>query len=204
MARPIIDLTGKKFGNWKVLNLSKKRSIHNRVKWKCQCKCGRIRIVLGQSLQERKSNSCGIGKCDYRKHGQSYTPEYLAWRAMLDRCYKPNVKMYKRYGGRGISVCSKWRSSFENFLKDMGQRPSSDYSIDRINNNGNYAPKNCRWATRNQQSNNIRSNRRLRLKNKNHTIAEWSRKFGVSHATICSRLNRGWSTRKTLTVPFNI
>lgn len=119
---------------------------------------------------------------------------------MLQRCRNSNGPAYKRYGGRGIFVCNEW-VLFENFLADMGQRPSNDYTLERINNDGPYAPENCRWATYKEQANNRRSNRILTFNGYSKTIAEWGRELNVSERKIEQRLDRGWSVEEALMLP---
>jgi hypothetical protein len=119
---------------------------------------------------------------------------------MRTRCTNPNVPNYKDYGGRGIAVCERWRS-FEAFLADMGPRPGLGYSIERINNDGDYEPGNCRWADRAQQSNNRRNNRLLTWNGETKTLAEWSRTTGLDYAALLARLNRGWSVERALSTP---
>lgn len=156
------DITGQKFGR---LTAQKwvGRSKHNHSIWLCRCECGNtIEVVLG-SLRKSLTQSCG---CLYRevfsvrnnsfKHGAStrrkQTPEYMSWQAMKVRCENPNASNYHLYGGRGIKVCKRWRSSFPNFLADMGSRPKGK-TLDRYpDGDGNYEPGNCRWATPKQQA----------------------------------------------------
>ena len=144
------------------------------IHWLCLCKCGTLHIVRGSYLRHGVSRSCGCLKReessarrtrDNLRHGQARhearSHEYQAWRAMRQRCMNPNATGYKYYGGRGIKVCARWQK-FENFIADMGRKPEGRhgkgplFSIDRINNDGNYEPTNCRWATRLQQSRNRR------------------------------------------------
>jgi len=116
---------------------------------------------------------------------------------MLGRCHNPTDNSWARYGGRGIVVCERWRESFLNFAEDMGERPPS-HSIDRIDNNGNYEPKNCRWATKKEQCNNTRSNRVLVLDGKAKTMTQWAEELGLSRETIRGRLRRGATVERAL------
>ncbi len=126
--------------------------------------------------------------------------EYQAWYAMLKRCYNPKIKHYIHYGGRGIRVCERWHK-FENFLKDMGPRPSLNlfsYSLDRIDNDGNYEPSNCRWASPKQQGANRRTNVYLEFKGRKMIISEWAKYLGFKDSCIRERLRHGWSIERTL------
>lgn len=126
-------------------------------------------------------------------------PEYRVWRGMLARCYVASSDSYQLYGARGIVVCDRWHS-FENFLADMAPRPSG-MSIDRIDNNGNYEPGNCRWVTPAQQSRNQRTNRILTLNGESMTQQDWAVRIGINAQTIQKRLKLGWSVEKALTTP---
>lgn len=141
---------GERFGKWTLL-----KNLGGRpYKCLCKCECGNTREVIRDTLRSGKSNGC-ISCIDRVKnnfkHGLSKTPEYKTWGNMILRCTNPANKSYKYYGGRGIKVCDRWLNSLENFLSDMGKRPSYKYSIDRINGSGNYEPLNCRWATSSEQ-----------------------------------------------------
>jgi len=138
------------------------------------------------------------------KHGHrranNTSKTWLSWRAMVARCYNSGASDYSRYGGRGITVCFRWRISFSAFLGDMGERPSGT-TLDRINNFADYVPSNCRWATRNEQAANRRTNIMLTHKGKTMCIAEWARELGLERSTIRWRLKKGWSVEKALTAP---
>lgn len=160
--RVLRDLAGKQFGHWTVLARQPERYLGH-TRWLCRCVCGIERVVFGGALRRGASKSCG--GCGRLKHGHCRngrsTRVYEVWRAMLQRCYNPNHRAYANYGARGITVCERWHT-FVNFLVDMGEPPPG-LSIDRINNDGNYEPGNCRWATCSEQMRNRRPSK-LRIK----------------------------------------
>lgn len=160
MGRPATSLFGKVFGEWKVIQrVGSTRS--GAATWLCRCSCGKEKAIAGYSLTRGDTNSCGckaplwIGEAN-RTHGMTNTSLFSTWSAMLQRCYYPKHVGYKNYGERGISVCDRWKNSFEAFANDMGQKPGPDFTLDRINNDGNYEPGNCRWATKLEQAQNCR------------------------------------------------
>lgn len=193
------DLTGKQFGRWTVIAVG--IPINGRFSWLCRCECGATKSIRDDILKCGHSQSCG---CIQRTHGKTRTPEYRIWQHMLGRCYRTTDQNYALYGGRGISVCKRWRHSFDAFLKDMGTRPSRLHTIDRINNDGSYEPSNCRWATQQEQMNNVSYNRRIAYHGQNLTLAEWSRCTGLAPQTISRRINRGWSVEKSLEIPSRV
>ena len=150
------DKTGKQFGAWFVLEKFKNIE-RNEWQYKCQCKCGTIKNMAAHKL---KNGLKGCPHCRVKMHGMSYTDTFRIWTGILRRCLNSNFKGFKYYGGRGIKVCESW-FKFENFLADMGERPSKKLSIDRVNNDGDYEPNNCRWATSKEQY----MNRRVILNN---------------------------------------
>ena len=136
-------------------------------------------------------------------HGLSRTPEYRSWAEMKQRCFNPNHKQYSDYGGRGITVCDRWLN-FKNFLADMGSRPSPKHSLDRINNDGDYCPDNCRWATKAEQVNNRRSNRFITIGCVTLNVTQWTKEMSFGRTIIQARLDRGWSELKAVTTPIRV
>lgn len=152
----VIEMSGLRFGRLQVLREGK--SNKNGLHWLCLCDCGKTKEILGVHLRSGSSKTCGCSRAEaLLKHGRARIGQndstYTCWANMIQRCTNPNSAHFDRYGGRGITVCKRWRHSFSNFLSDMGPKPIG-LSIDRIDNDGNYKPSNCRWATKAQQSSN--------------------------------------------------
>jgi len=201
----LIDLTGNTFGRLTVIERAENAGKTTR--WKCQCECGAETIVRQPDLKSGRTSSCGCLFSEQlaarnSKHGLSNTKLCSTWRAMKGRCYNPNCRAFKNYGGRGIGVCDEWRNDLEAFYNwSMANGYQDNLSIDRIDVNGDYSPNNCRWTTKIVQANNTRSNHLLEYEGRTQTIAEWSREVGIKQHTIVRRLNLGWSVEKALKTP---
>jgi hypothetical protein len=171
-----IKMVGRRFGRLIVLREMLWHRAPNGLtvrRFRVRCDCGTLFTVYGAHLRSGNTRSCGCLKLEilaenFTKHGDkretNHAREYNSWSAMLQRCYYKKNRHYKDYGARGIKVCARWRKSYPAFLKDMGRRPSPEHSLDRIDNDGNYTPHNCRWATASQQQTNKRPRRRKRKK----------------------------------------
>lgn len=172
-----------------------------------ECDCGVILVARADHLASGGTTSCG---CCHREmlvgrnttHGLARSSEHKSWRHMKSRCFNSSDESYANYGERGITVCDRWTNSFEAFYADMGPKPTPRHSIDRFpDNNGNYEPGNCRWATTVEQANNKRNNHILTIDGDSRTMAEWSQVSLVPSATIRTRLALGWSHRDAVMKP---
>lgn len=213
-----LNLRGMRFGRLVVLRPALVWNMRGPQPWMCRCDCGHLHKVTTNNLRGKKVQSCG---CLQRERasltstthgntrGKKWTPEYRAWVKMLERCADLDDT---RYGARGITVCRRWLK-FENFLKDMGPRPKtavpgprkrSLYSLERKDNDGDYTPKNCVWATHKAQCRNRSTNRRLTLDGRTMTVVEWSEETGIPRRTIHDRISAGWALWAVLTTPVGV
>lgn len=196
------DISGKRFGRLVAIRRTKaSRDRH----WLARCDCGAEVSVAYYALKTGSTRSCGCaGPSVSTKHGHlkggKRSPEYVSWKAMINRCSDPTQSNWKNYGGRGIRVCSRWRGSFVNFLADMGPRPPGK-ELDRIDNDGDYEPGNVRWATRKENMRNRRSTRVLEFRGQRRTLAECAELSGVSRWLMYDRLRRGWSAERAVSQP---
>jgi len=189
----IIDLAGQRFGRLKAIEICGRDS-RQLVVWFCSCDCGKSAMVTSHNLRTGNTKSCGCLVLDENSttHGMSYSAEHETWSGMKARCSNKANKRYALYGGRGIAVCDRWLSSFENFFADMGPRPSSKYTLDRIDPNAD-------WKT---QQNNRRNNRIIEFKGEKLTAPQWGARVGIRSLTILQRIDRdGWSIEKAITTP---
>lgn len=201
MARPI-DITGKRFSRLvvKMFYGHGKRGSQTVRLWECVCDCGKSVVASYGSITSGGVRSCGcLLKDAITTHGMSNTPVYKVWHAMLERCRNPNNPAWKDYGGRGISVCERWKD-FAVFNSDMGDRPSGG-TLDRIDVNGNYEPSNCRWISQAGNANNRRNNRVIEFCGEFATASEWARKYNLSKSALLYRLSNGWPIEAALTTP---
>jgi len=195
-----IDRTGQKIGRLTFVKPNG-RDRFGHLLWLVKCDCGKTLTRLGSSIVGGRISSCG---CLFREvllrthstHRHSFggriTQEYRAWTNMKQRCLNPKSLNFVNYGGRGIKVCDKWIHSFENFFQDMGPKPSAVFSIERINNNGNYEPSNCKWASRREQNINRRNTGFFTALGQSKTIRQWSELTGLPIGTIRSRIKHGF------------
>jgi hypothetical protein len=209
--RGFVDLTGRTFERWLVLGFD--RSDAQGRWWKCRCACGVERPVKRSALFSGRSRSCGCLVSEVASallikrnttHGLSKTPEYLIWKDIVKRCSNPKHREFHVYGGRGVGIFPEWRESFPAFLSHVGKRPSLDHSIDRIDNDGSYAPGNVRWAKRDVQRRNCQSSRihMLTYEGKTMCLADWATERNIPYHTLKNRINRyGFTTEQALTWP---
>lgn len=213
LSRNAKDITGQRFGRLVALGPV---AIDKWVKWLCQCDCGNTAVVSGHDLRRAKTESrsceksCGclsreIFAQKLRTHGMTGKRIYRIWRGVIGRCTNPNIHNYADYGGRGITIYVEWRKSFEAFQEYVSKLPhydEEDYTLDRIDNNGNYEPGNVRWATRSEQNRNKRDTRLLTFNGKTQCVASWATELGVNADILYRRLRRGWDAVAVLSGPF--
>lgn len=207
--RKYVDINGKRFGRlvvlWHSYTLNKK---YGSEFYECICDCGVRCVKKKANIITGDTRSCGclkkesIGNVN-RSHSLTGTKEYVSWMAIKSRCYYPKNNRYAKYGARGITVCQRWKDSFENFLSDMGYAPSPKHSVDRVDVNAGYGPENCRWATTKEQSRNTTRTRLLEYNGQKKTLGEWLEVFGLKDEKrkIYQRIHKlGWSLENALEI----
>jgi hypothetical protein len=222
----IIDHTGQRFGKFFVLRRAARRNRAGTFAWVCRCDCGTVKTVSGPCLRRGTTKSCGCHRREaisarsfkhgHTVQGQSHSPEYRSWRAMLTRCTNRNGIFWHRYGGRGIRICERWASSFSSFFSDMGPRPSLRHSLDRKKNDLHYScgkcrdcrkngwKPNCRWATTSEQLNNTCRTRWISIDGKTDSVKNWAGRTKIAYRTILRRLDSGWSPEDAITRPVRV
>ena len=191
---------------WTVIERSPRRDENDRrVRWVCRCLCGTVRDVAATHLRSPQRLSCGcyhkeVASRMSRRHGMSKSREYGVWIALVHRAINPKDRKWRLYGGRGIGVCARWLV-FDNFIADMGRRPSPNATIDRIDNDRGYEPGNCRWASYAEQNRNLRTNRVIEYRGERLCLRDWADRIGIRSGVITDRLNRGWAVTDTFTTP---
>jgi hypothetical protein len=199
------EMLNKTFGRLFVIKENGRLGQH--LSYFCQCSCGNQVTVRGNSLRSGNTTSCGcvhksmIGKLNF-KHGLKRGREYSSWQMMIDRCTNKNSKSWNSYGGRGITVCDRWKD-FSKFYQDMGERPEN-HTLERIDNNLGYSLENCKWATVKEQNRNTRRTRLLEINGVTKCVTDWCDYFGINKRTVSNRINRGkWPVELAITTPVN-
>ena len=195
------DLTGKTFGLLSVI-----KRVENDGKypqWLCRCECGNEKVIRGYNLAYNGATSCGCQTLpSHHIHGYSHKEKlYGIWKCMRQRCSDPNISRADSYVNKGIRVCEEWSdyTVFREWALSSGYKEG--LSIDRKDNDGNYCPENCRWATRKEQMNNTSTNRKLTFRGETKTLSEWADIVDISYDTLKRRVYYGWSTERILTTP---
>lgn len=208
MHKKIKDMTGQKFGRLTVIEYSYSDKYGN-ARWLCKCDCGNETIAIGKGLRCGDTKSCGCKRIERAKtlsttHGLRKTRLYTIWAQMKSRCLNPNSNNYDRYGERGIKVCEEWLNNFVAFHDWAIENGYDDeLTIDRIDNNGDYEPTNCRWATIEEQANNKRSSCLIEYKGERKTIAQWANLLNINEKMLRRRMDRGWDVERALTEKSN-
>ena len=194
------DLSNQRFGRLTAISIHPEKSRHGAIRWICHCDCGSRVVVVAGSLTNKNSRSCGcLNKESTTLHGKHKSKEYQSWSSLKGRVTNPNNERWHSYGGRGIKMCDRWRNSFEAFYEDMGPRPSPKHSIDRIDNDGDYCPENCRWATHKEQQNNKRPNVWIEHLGEKITMTDYCRKQELDYSSFRHYYRRKGRTLKEST-----
>lgn len=189
------NISGLKFGLLKVLSFD---HINKHAHWKCKCDCGNECVIAGCRLRNEQTRSCGC--LTKTQNGLSTSGSYHSWDSMIQRCSDERLPHFKRYGGKGISVCERWKK-FENFYEDMGERPPG-LTLDRIDPLKNYTPENCRWATVKEQANNTSSNHKITFNGVTKNLTQWAEEYNIHWSTLRKRIiDLKWDINKALTQP---
>lgn len=196
----IVNMKGKRFGKFTVIEFAGSKDGY--ALWKCVCDCGKEKIIRGSGLRSGNTVSCGCWRKEITssvltKHGMANSRLYTIWSNMKARCFKQSNTEYCYYGGRGITICDEWKDDFQSFYDwAMANGYKEHLTIDRIDVNGDYSPENCRWVDMKVQSNNRRSNHIIEFNGESHNVKQWSEILGINENTIRTRIQRGYSIEK--------
>lgn len=208
-----IDITNNRYG--KLVAIERSTNISGKTAWKCKCDCGNITYVSTSNLTCNRIRSCGCLKLEKllersTTHNQRHTYLYEVWKGIRQRCKNSKHSSYHNYGGRGIKVCEAWDKSFQAFYDwsyangystENQKDEKLKLTIDRIDNNGNYEPSNCRWVDRKTQTRNMRTTRFITFNGQNKSVSEWCEIYGIKLQTFNTRIRNGWSIEEALTKP---
>lgn len=201
-----IDISGEKYGRLTAIKRLPKEN-DEKTKWLCKCDCGEVSEVNLSDLRAGKTKSCGCFRRELtskmrESHKKTDTRLYSIWSSMKTRCYNPKSESYPDYGGRGIKVCDKWKENFEEFYHWANKNGYREHlTLDRIENDENYCPENCRWATGLQQGRNKRNNIIIKINNSERLLLEWCEIFGIRYDIVYGRIRWGWNPIKALVTP---
>lgn len=204
---PLIDLTGKRFGRLVVIEQAERKS--NRIAWLCRCDCGNEKIVIGKTLTNGLTKSCGclrkeLVKANRTKHLKCESRIYITYNNMKKRCFYEGCDHYKWYGGENKTVCKEWlgENGFKNFFEwAINNGYTDELTIDRIDNTKGYSPDNCRWVTPKQNCRNKRNNHLITIDGETKTLVEWCEQYNISETVVRSRIRIGWDDIKSITTP---
>lgn len=197
------DLTGQKFGKLTIIERAENDKQGN-AQWLCKCDCGKTVIVRGYQLTIGKTNSCGCLKSIRQSHHKSHLRIWQIWECMKQRCYNPSQISYKNYGAKGIRVCEEWHN-FENFYNwSLNNGYETNLTIDRIDNNKDYSPNNCRWVDMKTQQRNRTNNHLVTLNGETKCITEWCEIYHLQYNTVLRRLKNGWDIVTAITKPSRV
>lgn len=196
------DLTGQRVGKLQVISFAQTSNKWGRLLWNCRCTCGDD-VLIPSSTLLRGASAASCGKRECRPafiDGKRRSITCNSWKAMIRRCTKPDSDNYPQYGGKGITVCERWMD-FKMFIADMGERPSSQFTIDRKDSNGNYCPENCQWSDKTTQTRNRSCAKRLTFEGVTLPVIEWANSKSIPLSVIYQRMARGWDDEKVLLTP---
>lgn len=206
VSRAAPDLTGRVFG--RLTATARTVNASGKTCWECRCVCGGSTVLISYQITGRKVLSCGClvregtkGKRTREVVDPPQSLTYNTWRGIVQRCCNPKARGFDHYGGRGITMCERWRQSFVAFVSDVGARPSKDHSLDRIDGSGSYEPGNVRWATWTVQMRNTSRNRMLTMDGETMPVAAWAERIGAAPSTLQRRVADGWDDERALTTP---